>query len=102
MAAARKLLLFHLKASNALESCSGFLQGEVPSQAAKWVMQAKSLWSTQHPAQSLKSCRKLAGGHWGPVNKPGTACSCALQCSWGCAGSVAQPGTHQPQGTAKV
>lgn len=70
MAAARKLLLFHPKASKSTGELQRLLQGEVLSQAAKWVAQAKSLWSTQHPAQSLKSCRKLAGGLWGTVNQP--------------------------------
>lgn len=81
--------------------CTGdlqqLLQGEAPSQAVKWVMQAKSLWSTQHSAQSLKSCRKLEGGHQGTVNQPGTACSRALQCGWGYAGTAAWPGTHRPR-----
>lgn len=97
MAAARKLLLFHPKASKSTGELQRLLQGEVLSQAAKWVTQAKSLWSTQHPAQSLKSCRKLAGGLWGTVNQPGTACSRAPQCGWGCAGTAARPGTHRPR-----
>lgn len=41
-AGARKLLLFHLKTSKSNGELQQLLQGEVPSQAAKWVTQLKS------------------------------------------------------------
>jgi len=65
MAAAGKLLLFHLKTSKSNGELQQLVQGKVPSQAAKWVRQPKSPWSTQHPVQALKSCGNLAGRHLG-------------------------------------
>lgn len=79
-----KLLLFHLKTSKSNQELQQLLQSEVPRQAAKWVMQSKSPRNTQHPAQSLKFCRKLAGSHLGgSKSNCGRVGSAAPQCGSG-------------------